>query len=201
MKTIIQLLLLILIISSNTFAKENPRVYILTDINIDSGDPDDRQSLVHLLWYANELEIEGIVPERLSAGGLEACMMAFEAYKADYKKYNLAEEAYPAPTEVKDYFASSPEHASKLFNEAASDASDPLYVLVWGNMKGLKRFLYEKPELSENIRVISIGTGLMNERNMEHVPANWDKEPPCKQMNWNSPGRNDIYNDPRFDDM
>lgn len=37
-------------------AKNNPRVFIFTDINIDAGDPDDRQSLIHLLWYANELQ-------------------------------------------------------------------------------------------------------------------------------------------------
>ena len=41
-------------------AKDTPRVLIFTDINIDSGDPDDRQSLIHLLWYANELEIKGL---------------------------------------------------------------------------------------------------------------------------------------------
>lgn len=29
---------------------------LFTDINIDKGDPDDRQSLIHLLWYADELQ-------------------------------------------------------------------------------------------------------------------------------------------------
>jgi hypothetical protein len=38
----------------------HPRVFVFTDINIDQGDPDDRQSLVHLLWYADELRIEVI---------------------------------------------------------------------------------------------------------------------------------------------
>ena len=37
-----------------------PRLMVLTDIG---GDPDDEQSLVRLLTYANEVEIVGIVPE------------------------------------------------------------------------------------------------------------------------------------------
>jgi len=37
---------------------ERPRLLVLTDIG---GDPDDQQSLVRLLVYANEFEIEGLV--------------------------------------------------------------------------------------------------------------------------------------------
>lgn len=35
-------------------AAKGPRVLVFTDIDIDQGDPDDRQSLVHLLWYADD---------------------------------------------------------------------------------------------------------------------------------------------------
>jgi len=37
-------------------AAARPRLAVLTDIG---GDPDDRQSLVRLMVYANEFEIEG----------------------------------------------------------------------------------------------------------------------------------------------
>ncbi|HHW09813.1 MAG TPA: DUF1593 domain-containing protein [Firmicutes bacterium] len=37
-----------------------PRLVVLTDIG---GDPDDQQSLIRLLTYANEFTIEGIIPE------------------------------------------------------------------------------------------------------------------------------------------
>ncbi len=37
-----------------------PRFLVLTDIG---GDPDDQQSLVRLLVYANEFDLEGIIPE------------------------------------------------------------------------------------------------------------------------------------------
>ena len=37
-----------------------PRILVLTDIG---GDPDDEQSLIRLLVFANEFEIEGIIPQ------------------------------------------------------------------------------------------------------------------------------------------
>lgn len=40
---------------------DKPRLLVLTDIG---GDPDDEQSLVRLLMYSNEFDIEGIIPER-----------------------------------------------------------------------------------------------------------------------------------------
>ena len=38
-----------------------PRVVILTDIGRPDLEPDDTESLVHLLCYADQLEIEGII--------------------------------------------------------------------------------------------------------------------------------------------
>ena len=38
-----------------------PRVVILTDIGRPDLEPDDTESLVHLLCYADMLEIEGII--------------------------------------------------------------------------------------------------------------------------------------------
>lgn len=48
---------LVLLCSALT-ASERPRLAILTDIG---GDPDDTQSLVRLMVYANEFEIEGLI--------------------------------------------------------------------------------------------------------------------------------------------
>ena len=39
-------------------AQERPRLLVLTDIG---GDPDDQQSMIRLMVYANEFEIEGLV--------------------------------------------------------------------------------------------------------------------------------------------
>ena len=38
---------------------ERPRILVSTDIG--GTDPDDNQSMIHLLMYANEFDIEGLV--------------------------------------------------------------------------------------------------------------------------------------------
>jgi hypothetical protein len=178
-----------------------PRVFIFTDINIDRGDPDDRQSLVHLLWYADELEIRGIVPERWNAEGYEASIMAVEAYSEDYDKFNFQSKGFPGPGEIRDLIARDSDHAFKLFSEAASESSDPLYVLIWGAMSEFGNLLNRKPELADNIRVITIGTGLMYPPNERYAPDHWPRGAPCALKNWNGPGRSQVWNNPRFNNM
>ena len=182
-------------------AESKPRVFVFTDINIDSGDPDDRQSLVHLLWYADELQIEGVVPDRWNARGLEACQLVLEAYARDYSQYSFSNKGYPEPNDIRNKIAKDVDQASRLFSLAASDQESPLYVLIWGNMELFKTLLSERPAYADNIRLITIGTGLMLEKDIEHIPANWEKSQPCQQLNWNGFGRNEIYNNPHYKEM
>lgn len=178
-----------------------PRVFVFTDINIDAGDPDDRQSLIHLLWYADELQIEGVVPDRWNAGGVEACHLVMEAYAKDYARHSFAEKGYPKPDELRQRIANNLDEASQLFSVAASKKNTPLYVLVWGNMEAVKSMLLENPAYTENIRLITIGTGLMAEEDIAYMPDDWEKSEPCQQLNWNGFGRNEIYNNPEFNAM
>ncbi|MFW5699616.1 MAG: nucleoside hydrolase-like domain-containing protein [Bacteroidota bacterium] len=191
------------LIHTNLQAQEaRPRVFVFTDINIDQGDPDDRQSLVHLLWYADELDIEGIVPDRWGAGGLEACNLALEAYQKDFRNTPLKDEGYPEPETLINKIANDRKHAEALFVEAASEEHNLLYVLIWGNMEIFGDILKRNPALSGNIRLITIGTHLMMEEYRQHIPESWEKtEKPCEQYNWNGFGRNEIFSDPRFTDM
>jgi hypothetical protein len=182
-------------------AQAKPRVFVFTDINIDAGDPDDRQSLVHLLWYADELEIEGIVPDRWDARGYEASVLAVRAYAKDHREYAFGGLGYPHPRAVERLIATGPEDAAARFARAASNTESPLYVLVWGNMELFGEALRRAPDLASNIRVISIGTGAMYEADMAHIPPNWERSEPCLQLNWNGAGRTELYDDPRFREM
>lgn len=172
-----------------------PRVFIFTDINIDAGDPDDRQSLIHLLWYANELEIAGIVPDRWNAHGFEACQMVLEAYSKDFHTYDFKQFGYPVPETIDKKIAKNISEAEMLFIKAASENKNPLYVLVWGNMQNFGRILSEHPDIAGNIRLITIGTGLKYGPEDEVTGKN------CHTPNWNGPGRNEIFNDSRFNNM
>ena len=184
------------LISFSLFAKESkPRVFIFTDINIDKGDPDDRQSLIHLLWYANELEITGIVPDRWNAQGLEASKMAVEAYTADYGDFNFQQSGYPTPSHIENLLATDVEDAIQRFRNAAEKEKESLYVLIWGNMKNFGKAINRYPEIADNIRVITIGTGL------KYGPKDEVAGDNCTTPNWNGPGRNEVYHDPRFKKM
>ena len=49
----------------------NPRLLVLTDIG---GDPDDEQTLIRLLLYANCFDIEGLIPEMwINHAGRHGC--------------------------------------------------------------------------------------------------------------------------------
>lgn len=178
-----------------------PRVFVFTDINIDAGDPDDRQSLVHLLWYADELEIVGVVPDRWDARGLEACHLVVDAYAADFERHDWERKGYPAPETIKNRISPDRDHAMEAFAKAVLSSEEPLWVLVWGAMGNVGRALQKWPEASARVRLVTIGTGLMFEPDREHLPAGWKRTEPCRQMNWNGAGRNEIYQDPRFHEM
>ena len=60
MKNILTFLLLCLL-ATGARAQLKPRVVVLTDIGRPDLEPDDTESLVHLLCYADQLEIEGII--------------------------------------------------------------------------------------------------------------------------------------------
>ena len=184
-----------LIILSATGFAASPRVFVLTDINLVGGDPDDRQSLVHLLWYANELEIEGIVPDRWNGKGHEACQLVIDAYAKDYQSFRFSSKGYPSVEQVNGLIAKDEEDAIKRMVAAVNKASSPLYVLVWGSMKTLQATLFKHPDLVKKIRVLSIGTGLKYGPRDE-VPGEF-----CNLPNWNGPGRDEIYEDSRFDDL
>jgi hypothetical protein len=69
---------------------EKPRLVVLTDIG---GDPDDRQSLIRLLLYADEFDVEGLIA---SASGTPGEL------KQDVTKPELIRETVEAYGKVRD---------------------------------------------------------------------------------------------------
>lgn len=142
-------------------AAANPRVIVTTDINIGRGDPDDRQSLCHLLWYANELDIRAIIPS-FNENSRQACDIAFDRYERDFNRPGTKFKAmgYPQP----DYFrkealvATEKAAIQRIIDEAKRDDDRPLWILVWGSMDVVADTLRGAPEIADKLRVITIGT-------------------------------------------
>lgn len=188
-------LLILCLACKNEPQKTLPRVLITSDINLQGGDPDDNQSWIHLLWYADELDIVGLVPDNWKADGYGAALTGLEKYRTDYEAGNWEAKGYPNPDHLKKRIASSPEAAKKMIIEQAKKEEKPLYVLVWGQMTSLKEALFEAPDIAQNLRVLTIGTG------RKYGPKDEVRGKNCNVVNWNGKGRNEIYEDSRFDQM
>lgn len=172
-----------------------PKVFVFTDINLIGGDPDDRQSFIHLLWYSDELDIVGLVPDYWDGKGVEACEMGVVAYSADYYQYGFEKQGLINPDVLRSRIFGTRELAKSKFKEVVAKNTDPVYVLVWGSMITLKDILLEEPGLADGIRVLSIGTGL------KYGPKDEVPGEECDVPNWNGRGRQAIYDHPDLQNL
>jgi hypothetical protein len=150
-----------------------------------------------LLWYADELDILGIVPYRWNKESLEACHLVANAYEADFYRFNFGGKDYPKPESIVPLFAKNTEDAKEKILSAAEKSSknDPLYVLVWGDMRLLGELMEKNIHLVGHIRLITIGSGL------KYGPKDEEPGEACDVPNWNGGGRNQIYENKQFDDL
>jgi hypothetical protein len=100
----IKILFFSFIISFSLYAQP-PRLLVTTDIG---GDPDDQQSLVRLMVYANEFEIEGIIASASGTPGelKEAIVRPdlveeiVRGYQAVYPNLLKHDKNFPAPEKL-----------------------------------------------------------------------------------------------------
>ncbi len=147
---------------STGFASERPRLAVLTDIG---GDPDDQQSLIRLMAYANEMEIELLIAS--SAGTLgelkEAAVRVdlIEEIVAGYGKVlpNLRKhaEGWPDTEQLKSRIvAGNPQRgrdaigarhdtvaSNRLIAQIDASAPEwPLNISIWGGQTDLAQALW-----------------------------------------------------------
>lgn len=153
------------------------RLFVLTDIG---SDPDDRQSLVRLLTYANQFDIEGLVATRNGDGIFtEQIKQVVHAYGQVRDNLERHEPGYPLEADLDKVIAVGPMIDGKQGIGAGKDTSGtdllikavdrkderPLWVTVWGGPSVLAQALWKvretrsKAELEKfvaKIRVYSI---------------------------------------------
>src|SRR5687767_3196430 len=69
------------------------RVVVSTDIG--GTDPDDFQSMVHLLLYADVLDLEGLISSPYGPGRKEHILQVIDCYERDYPNLRTYSERYP----------------------------------------------------------------------------------------------------------
>jgi hypothetical protein len=146
---------------------QKPRVIVSTDIG--GSDPDDYQSMVHLLVYADRFEIEGLISSPPHQGRKKHIEEVLQAYAKDYPQLSQHGDFPTAelllqvtkqgamdslttaePTELN-------EGAEWIIQKAKED-SKPLYVLVWGSITDVAQAVHADPSIKKNLRVYSIGS-------------------------------------------
>lgn len=169
MKKLISFSILLVIVSFYPgFSQEKIPVIISTDIGGD--DPDDHQSLIHFLVYADRFEPLAILSSPPGKGRLSDMEEVLNAYQLDFPKLESTGLDYPSPellrsvtlqgeTEIQS--SEKPEHLSegaKFMAEQILNCGKPVYILVWGSMTDLAQAIHFYPEIKPLIRVYSIGS-------------------------------------------
>lgn len=144
------------------------RVVVSTDIG--GTDPDDVQSMVHLLTYADSFDLEGLVSSPYGLGRKKHIVQVIDAYEQDYPQLKSYSDQYPAPEELRAICKqggveapgasgfSKPTEGSKWIIECARrDDLRPLHVLIWGGIEDLAQALHDAPHILPKLRVYFIG--------------------------------------------
>jgi hypothetical protein len=141
---------------------------VSTDIG--GTDPDDFQSMVHLLVYADCFDIEGLISSPYGPGRKEHILQVIDLYERDYPKLKTCSDKYPAPDALRAIakrgaidgvgyagFGVSTEGSEWIVRCARRDDPRPLWVLVWGGIDDLAQALHDAPDILPKLRVYFIG--------------------------------------------
>lgn len=143
---------------ATTMKEMRHRVIVSTDIG--GTDFDDFQSMVHLLLYADELEIEGLISSPYGPGRKADILSVIDHYEADYPNLRTWSERYPTAdelrvitkqgeTDVAPYvgYRDSTEGSDWIVACARREDSRPLHILVWGGLEDVAQALHDAPEI------------------------------------------------------
>ncbi len=136
-------------------AQEKPRLFVLTDIG---GDPDDQMSMVRLMTYSNQLDIEGLVAtEVVRTVNPDRIQQIVEAYGKVRDNLELNEPGFPEAEYLKNCISKgipvggmdgvgegkdSP-GSEALIKAVDREDSRPLWVTVWGGPNVLAQALWK----------------------------------------------------------
>lgn len=148
------------------------RVLVSTDLG---GDPDDIQSLIHLLHYSDILRLEGILSTAGPGSTPRAANVREWVQRVDLDF--LREHGHPelmSEQAVLDVVRQGAPEARAPGPDGATDASRhlierahaqdpdglgrPLWVLCWGSLTDLAQALHDDPTIAPKIRIYYIGS-------------------------------------------
>jgi hypothetical protein len=145
-----------------------PRILISTDIG--GTDPDDNQSMIHLLMYADLFQIEGLISSPYGEGRKETILKMIDLYEEDFNQLKKHSAEFPEPVLLRNVckqgetlgapfkgYRKATEGSEWIVKCARKESEKPLWILVWGGLEDLAQALQDEPGIKENIKVYWIG--------------------------------------------
>jgi hypothetical protein len=161
-----------LLIALSTEARNKPseKFRILVSTDIGGTDPDDNQSMAHLLMYSDLFDIEGLVSSpSFGLGNASEIHRMIDLYEQDYPVLKRHAEVM-SPDSLRKLvkqgrtselppcgFGEPTEGSEWIVKQARKDDSRPLYILVWGCLEDVAQALHDAPDIAKKIRVYWIG--------------------------------------------
>lgn len=146
------------------------RLRILVSSDIGGSDPDDFQSMVHLLLYADLFDIEGLVSSPWGEGRTRHFLEVIERYGEDLPALRRHSAAYPEAEALAAVvkqgalepapgagFSQASEGSDWIVQCARRPDARPLHLLVWGGIDDLAQALHDAPDILPKLRVYFIG--------------------------------------------
>jgi Protein of unknown function (DUF1593). len=169
-----QALLLFAILCTVTLAAQQPvpvkpRILISTDIG--GTDPDDNQSMAHLLMYSDRFHIEGLVSSpSYGNGSKQEILRMIGLYEKDLPQLRKHQKGLASPTYMRSItrqghrgnapyigYAEASEGSNHIIRCARKKSTQPLWILGWGGLEDLAQALHDAPDIQDKIRVYWIG--------------------------------------------
>ena len=147
-----------------------PRAIVSSDVG--GTDFDDFQSFVHLLVYADVLDLEGMIasPYGPARDRKQNILKVIDRYAIDYPNLRTYSARYPTPdaframtkqggSDAADLrgFGVRTEGSDWIIRCAHRDDPRPLWLLVWGGIDDLAQALHDDPSIKAKLHVYFIG--------------------------------------------
>jgi hypothetical protein len=161
-----------LLATSCPAAPSNPRPRVIVSSDIGGTDFDDFQSFVHLLVYADRIDLEGMIasPWGAARNRQENILKIVDAYAKDYPNLRTYSDHYPAPDTLRGLtkqggldsadlrgWGERTEGSDWIIRCAQRDDPRPLWLLVWGGIDDLAQALHDEPSIKAKLHVYFIG--------------------------------------------
>ena len=148
---------------------QRQRVLVSTDIG--GTDPDDNQSMAHMLMYTDRFNLEGIVSSpSFGNGSKEEILRMIDLYEKDLPVLGKHISGLMSPDSLRAITRqgrrgaapyrgyTTPTEGSEWIVECARRQSDrPLWISVWGGLEDVAQALHDAPDIAGKIKVHWIG--------------------------------------------